>query len=200
MQKRADQKAPAHSTGRRGRNLSAALCGIVGRCILLLVILACLPVPAARLCGYEIFNVVSGSMEPAIPVGSAVFVRAAPPAQMAVGDVIAFHARGGTVITHRVVENDTDAGSIVTKGDANAQPDADTVAYNAVIGRIERHVPGLGWLLSIYTGGSGRVYLICFAAGGAVLSLLSVFLKRDVAEKAEEQTQQAEESGEQEPV
>lgn len=188
MQKRANEKKPAQSTGRRGRSLPAALCGVLGRIILLLVILACLPVPVARLCGYEIYDVVSGSMEPAIPVGSAVFVRSVSPMQLAPQDVIAFQSRG-TVITHRVVENNGLESSLVTQGDANAQPDPEAVPYSNVIGRVERSVPGLGWLLSSYTGGSGRLYLICFAAAGALLSLIPALSpkKRNENEAAPEE-------------
>ena len=177
MQKRADAKRPAHHTGRRGRSLPAALCGMLGRIMLLLVILACLPVPVARLCGYKVYNVVSGSMEPAVPVGSAVFVRSAPPAQLNAQDIIAFQSHG-TVITHRVVENNTLESSLVTQGDANLQPDPEPVPYADVIGRVERHVPGLGWLLGSYTSGSGRLYLICFAAAGALFSLLPALLQK----------------------
>ena len=126
MRRRADEKRPAHRTGRRGRSLPAALCGIVGRIILLLVILVCLPAPLARVCGYEVYNVVSGSMEPAIPVGSAVFVRPAPPAQLRAHALIAFYSHR-TVITHRVVENKTLENSLVTQGDANLQPDPEAV-------------------------------------------------------------------------
>lgn len=177
MQKRADKAPATENTGRRGRNLPAALCGVVGRIILALVILVCLPVPVMHLLGYEVYDVVSGSMEPAIPVGSAVFVHAAPPGQLQAGDVIAFHSRG-TTITHRVVENDAAASLITTQGDANEQPDIDKVPYSDVIGRVEKHVPMLGWMLSVYTGGSGRVYLICFAASGALLSIVSALLTR----------------------
>ena len=190
MKKRADEKRPAYGAGRRGRSLPAALCGMVGKCILLLVILACLPVPVARMCGYEVYDVVSGSMEPAIPVGSAVFVQSVPPAQIAAGDVIAFQSHG-TVITHRVVENNGPESSLTTQGDANAQPDPEAVAYGSVIGRVERHVPGLGWLLSAYTGGSGRMYLICLAVAGALLSLIPALVPN--RRKGAEEAQQAEE-------
>ncbi len=176
-QRRADGKQPAQSTGRRGKSLPAALCGAVGRIILLLVIVVCLPAPLARVCGYEVYNVVSGSMEPAIPVCSAVFVRPAPPAQLCAQDVIAFQSHG-TVITHRVVQNNTLESSLVTQGDANLQPDPEAVPYGSVIGRVERHVPGLGWLLGASTGASGRLYLVCLAAAGALLSLVPVLLQK----------------------
>ena len=191
MQKRVDEKSPAFCKGRRGRSLPAAFCGAVGKLILVLVILACLPVPVARLCGYEVYDVVSGSMEPAIPVGSAVFVRALPPAQIEAEDVIAFQSHD-RVITHRVVENNKPESSLVTQGDANAQPDPEAVPYGNVIGRVERHVPGLGWLLGTYTAGSGRIYLICFAAAGALLSLIPALAsgkRRETGEAQQDDSQ-----------
>lgn len=170
MRRTTDQKVFVQRTGRRGSNLPAALCRVVGTLILLCVIAACLPVPLAHLAGYEIYNIVSGSMEPAIPVGSAIYVQSVNPAQLMPGDVIAFQS-GGAVVAHRVVENDPLTSGIVTKGDANAREDRTPVQYSAVIGRVTRHVPMLGGLLSIYTGGAGRIYLLCFAAAGALLNL-----------------------------
>lgn len=177
MQQKAENKPHAHPgrTGRRGRNLPAALCGFIGRLVLVLVILACLPVPLAHLCGCEMYNVISGSMEPAIPVGSAVYVKPVQPDELAPGDVIAFTS-GSSVITHRVVEIDPRQGQITTKGDANALPDVSPVRYEEVIGRVERHIPALGGLLSVYAGGPGRMYLIAFAVGGALLSFAGSLL------------------------
>ena len=48
--------------------LIPALCNIVGTFILLSVIITCLPATVPRLLGYEVYNVVSGSMQPEIPV------------------------------------------------------------------------------------------------------------------------------------
>ncbi len=161
------ERPPAARRGRR----APALCGLVGRLLLVLVILACLPGPLARLLGSRIYAVVSGSMEPAIPVGSAVYVKPADPAQLAVGEVIAFQS-GQSVITHRVVQNDPAGGCILTQGDANSQPDMNPVRYREVIGRVEWHVPLLGALLGDYNGGAGRKALITLALAGALLSLL----------------------------
>ncbi len=186
MQRKAKDKPSAHTgrTGRRGRNLPAALCGFVGRLVLVLVILACLPVPLAHLCGCEMYNVISGSMEPAIPVGSAVYVKPVQPAEVQPGDVIAFYS-GGSVVTHRVVQNDPTQSRFVTKGDANAQPDVNPVRYSELIGRIQYHLPVLGGLLGVYAGGPGRGYLIGLAVAGALLSLLGGLLGRQGAAQSE---------------
>ena len=92
---------------KKRRNPAALLCNAAGTVILILLILACLPLTLPRLAGYRLYTVISGSMEPEIPVDSLVLVRGADPVQMAEGDVIAFYGAHGSsaVITHRVVGN-----------------------------------------------------------------------------------------------
>ena len=56
-----------------------ALCSGFGLALLVLVILLCLPLTVPRLLGYELYAIVTGSMEPAIPVGSVVYAKQAQP-------------------------------------------------------------------------------------------------------------------------
>lgn len=157
---------------RKGGGFLPALCNILGTLILLAVLAAVLPATLPRLFGYEIYNVLTGSMEPEIPVGSILYVKAAPPEEIGEGDVIAFNASDATIVTHRVVKNRLVEGEFVTKGDANAGEDLDTVDYARLIGRVEYHFPVLGGLMSLYTTGVGKAYVVCFAACGAMLNLL----------------------------
>ena len=53
----------------------ARICKIFGTVCLVAVILVCLPLTLPRVFGYEIYTVISGSMEPAISVGSLVYVQ-----------------------------------------------------------------------------------------------------------------------------
>ena len=154
------------------KKIIPAFCNVLGILILLLVIASCLPVTVPRLMGYEIYNVVSGSMEPEIPVGSVVYVSEAQPEEMEEGDVVAFWSRD-SVVTHRVVENRIVEGEFVTKGDANEEADMNAVPYDRLIGRVERHIPFLGSILMLYSSTIGKVYVICFAACGAMLNLLA---------------------------
>ena len=156
----------------RGGKLVPALCNFFGTLILILVIASCLPLTLPRLFGYEIYEVVSGSMEPEIPVGSVVYVAAVPPEEIQAEDVIAFRS-GQTIITHRVVTNRMLDGEFVTKGDANEQEDMNSVPYDSLIGRVEHHFPIVGRLMVVYTGTVGKVYVICFAACGAMLNMLA---------------------------
>lgn len=165
------------SKRRTSGGAASVLCNVFGVLILLSVILVCLPVTVPRWMGYEIYNVVSGSMEPEIPVGSAIYVHTEPPEQIAEGDVIAFQS-GDSVIAHRVVRNQSVEGTFTTKGDANAEQDMNPVSYDACIGKVTFHIPMLGDFMTILTGTVGKLYLLCFAACGAMLNVLASRLRQ----------------------
>lgn len=154
------------------KRLVAALCNIFGVLILLTVIGSSLLLMVPKLFGYEIYNVVSGSMEPEIPTGSLIFVAPAQPETVSEGEIIAFES-GDSIVTHRVVSNKKLEGEFITKGDANEQEDIGPVPYNSLVGRVERHVPYMGEFMAIYTTNVGKIYLVCFAACGAMLNILA---------------------------
>jgi signal peptidase I len=135
-----------------------------------------------QLLGYEIYDVVSGSMEPALPVGSVVYVEPVMPEEVAVGDIIAFSS-GDSVITHRVTENRIVEGEIYTKGDANDTADFSPVAYDQVIGRVKYHLPLLGQLLFLYGSTVGKIYALGFALCGLLLHRLGARIRQVPAEK-----------------
>ncbi len=161
---------------KKGGGLIPALCSILGTLILVAAILTVLPVTVPRLLGYEIYNVLSGSMEPEIPVGSVVYVKSADPAEIREDDIIAFNERG-SVVTHRVKQNRVVEGEFVTKGDANEAEDLWTVDYDDLIGKVSFHAPVLGSLMEMYTTGIGKIYLLLVAGCGAMLNLLGGKLK-----------------------
>lgn len=160
----------------RGGRIVPALCNILGTLILVSAILACLPAVVPGIFGGQVYCVVSGSMEPEIPVGSAVFVQEAVPEELKEGEIIAFRS-GETVITHRVAANHQVEGELSTKGDANAQEDMSRVPYQAVQGRVAFHVPMLGDFLTVLTSTAGKAYMLCFAACGAMLNILAARLR-----------------------
>ena len=130
-----------------------------------------------RFVGYEPYEVVSGSMEPEISVGSVVYVKYTEPEDIAEEDVIAFMS-GSSVIVHRVVQNRVTDREFVTKGDANAGEDLRTIHYSELIGRVEYHFPLIGRLMSLYTARIGKIYLLLVAACGAMLNMLAGSLRR----------------------
>lgn len=154
---------------RRGR-FPAAICKTLSVLILIAVVAVCVPMTVPRLLGYEVYVVVSGSMEPAIPVGSAIYVEAAVPEEVAEGDVIAFYNEGA-VITHRVLENRFVSGEFITKGDANAEPDMHPVAYGSLIGRMALSIPFMGSVMAVCSGTAGKIYLVCGVLGAVLLQL-----------------------------
>ena len=148
-----------------------ALCSVIGTLMLLVVIAATIPLTVPNFMGYEIFNVVSGSMEPTIPVGSIIYVKEIDPVEIESGDIIAFQS-GDSVIMHRVTQNKVVEGTFTTKGDANNGEDMNDVPYDNLIGIVVKHVPILGQLLILFGSTFGRVCMVCFAACGAVLNIL----------------------------
>lgn len=157
---------------RRGAGIIPVFCNILGTLILIAVIGSSLAVTVPRLMGYGIYNVVSPSMEPEIPVGSVIYVKEAEAEEIEPGEVIAFNGSNFTVV-HRVVENRTVEGTFTTKGDANEKEDVNAVEYSALIGRVTAHFPVLGGLMEIYCSTVGKAYALCFAACGAMLNILA---------------------------
>lgn len=156
--------------------MAAAVCRLFGCIILAVVIAALLPITIPHFMGYEIFNVVSGSMEPEIPIGSAAYVKPAEPAYLESGDIIAFKSEG-EVIMHRVVKNFQLDGYLTTQGDANEQEDLGQVLYQNVIGKVVRHFPYLGQLMWILSSSTGKVLMMCLALCGALLNILASRIK-----------------------
>ncbi|MCL2455299.1 MAG: signal peptidase I [Micrococcales bacterium] len=118
------------------------------------------------LAGAVPYTVLTGSMAPAIPVGS--LVVAAPREAVAVGDVITFQrSRDGQVVTHRVVGvgASTDGRlAYTTRGDANTVADLDVVRPEQVHGVVWYHVPHLGRLAVLLTGPQRQAAVTSVAA------------------------------------
>lgn len=162
----------SHERKKGGRIILPALCSIVGTLIILLVIALLLPTTLTRFMGYEVFNVISESMEPAFPMGSMVFVRPTDAHEIEVGDVIAFYS-GGAVVIHRVTGNRSYEGKFNTKGDANEEEDINAVPYDQVIGIVEKHVPYLGELTAMLATPLGKIYLFVLLLCGVLFNVLA---------------------------
>ena len=131
----------------------------LGTLIITLAVVTVLSLTLPRAAGLNAYVVVSGSMEPNYPVNCVVYSKATNPAELKTGEVIMFTnpSRGSTPITHRVVTNDPAIGSIVTKGDANANVDVSPVSYDNVIGKVVMHVPYLGYTALVFSSLIGRI-------------------------------------------
>lgn len=105
-----------------------------------------------RLFGYEIYTVMSGSMEPTYHVGSLIYVKPTDANTLQKGDVITFMADESTVVTHRIDEIITEmddkgveTSKFRTKGDANNATDGKLVHYKNVLGKPDFSIPLLGY-------------------------------------------------------
>ena len=90
--------------------------------------------------------VYSGSMEPAIPVGSIVVIKPVDPETLTIGDIICFkiESESPTTVTHRIIN--ITAQGFITKGDANEDPDTWIVKKENVVGKVIATIPYLGYL------------------------------------------------------
>lgn len=147
-----------------------------------LVILLAILLVGVRLAGIQVYAVLSGSMEPAYPVGCLIYVKETDSVQ--VGDAITFYLDEDTIATHRVIEilgaeEGATALAYRTRGDANEAADGDPVPASQVIGKPFFAIPYLGYLANYIQHPPGKYMAI---AAGALLLLL-VFLPDVFQEK-----------------
>ena len=74
-----------------------------GHSLLIIIVAAYLPITIPSASGYEIYTVISGSMEPAIPTGSLVYVKYIQPEEIQTEDVIAFYGTDAMVLLSLIV-------------------------------------------------------------------------------------------------
>ena len=124
---------------------------IVSTFLLTAAIVVAFLISGVRLLGFQVFGVLSGSMEPTYPTGSLIYVRKVDQSDLRVNDIITFSKSPSVIATHRIVEivPDESNPSLVryrTKGDANAVVDDELVSFHNVIGRASFCVPQLGYM------------------------------------------------------
>jgi signal peptidase len=157
---------------------AAAALGVLGYCALLAG-------------GLKPVVVYSGSMEPALPIGSLVALRETPAARVAAGDVITFDDpyEHGHLVTHRVVSVfETPRGRVYrTKGDANAAVDPWQITLPGNVGTPSLVIPYAGYVLLYAERPAVRQLVIVAFAGLLLLSLLRRIWRRAPDLAAEEQ-------------
>jgi signal peptidase I len=120
----------------------------------------------------------SGSMEPAINVGSIVVVK--PAERYQVGDVITFGADTQTQIptTHRIIATNVENGATMftTKGDANEDPDSNKTSVSEVQGKVVFTVPHAGFVLDFAKKPMGFTLMIAVPAAIIIVDeLMRIF-------------------------
>ncbi|WP_226682156.1 signal peptidase I [Sutcliffiella horikoshii] len=111
--------------------------------------------------GKTMMIVLSGSMEPTIPTGSAIFVEeVTDPTQLKVGDVITFESpihENTRIITHRITEvASTVPLEFIAQGDNNQAADPMPIPAENILGKhSDITVPYLGYVLSFLQSKKG---------------------------------------------
>ncbi len=134
---------------------------------------------------YRAYVVESASMAPQIPTGSLVLVDTG--AEPEAGDVISFRVGQG-VTTHRLLDIDAD-GTLVTKGDANAQADPFVATSQDIVGTVVGVSPGLGMAVQFLQTPAGLASLLLVVAAAAVLLSAITGHRDDEPEPHDQETQ-----------
>lgn len=152
---------PMKTIGRLARMLGS----LYAIALIALVAASLLP----RLFGYTPYTVLSGSMEPQLPVGSLIYVHSVDPASLQPGDTITFYRSDGAVVTHQIYEVNADEQTVGTQGIANVGPDgsvahdAEATPFSQVIGTPVLCVPYLGYVNAYCTTPPGLYIVIAIA-------------------------------------
>ena len=136
---------------------------VIGATILALTVLP----PVLR---YQTYVVQSGSMEPAIHVGSVIVATAVDPNSLKTGDIITFIRPGDQEsITHRIVgiNGGPNGRTFVTQGDANGTPDQGEIRFDRLAGKVQFSIPYIGYAFGFI--GSQQMRFLFIVVPGMLL-------------------------------
>jgi len=130
--------------------------------IAILLIISTFEIPG----NFKVMTVLSGSMEPAIKMGSIVVIK--PADDYKIGDIITFGPITKTKppTTHRIVDMRVIEGipSYITQGDTNNAPDPKEVSKGEIIGKVLFSVPYAGYAVDAARKPIGFALLIIIPA------------------------------------
>ena len=163
--------------------------GMLVTVLLVLSVLLCLYVVVqvlsrgyVNICGFMLFRVVTGSMEPTIPVGALLITHQVDISTVELGDIICFRTQEaeiwGKIVTHRVVEilENTDGSLLLcTKGDANMVADGYFVTAGNFVGKVVWHTGENSAMASVFAfftnkvGFLGCIVFPCLLLAGLIM-------------------------------
>lgn len=141
-----------------------------------------------QLLGLEVLVVQSGSMEPAYPTGSLVYLKKVDADKLDVGDVVTFKLSANVQGTHRIIEVVEQDGQRLfrTKGDANEHADNGLLHPNDIVGQVIFGIPMMGYAIAYIQNPPGTYIAIAVGALLVMLTFLPDLLFEDSKEKEEE--------------
>jgi len=130
--------------------------------VALLLIVSVFPITG----NYKMMIVQSGSMEPAIKMGSIVMVK--PVDDYKINDVISFGeiTRTKAPTTHRIYDMKVEGGEpiYITKGDVNNAPDTGEIKKEDIVGKVLFSVPFVGYAVDFAKKPMGFALIIIVPA------------------------------------
>jgi signal peptidase I len=156
-------------------NLLRTVCAWIAIFVLITAIAA---VALPYLFNVQLRAVLTGSMEPELPVGALVLIVPAAYEEIALGDDITYvRNNNGTVVTHRVVEKNVQAQTVTTQGLTNNTADP-PVPYENVLGKVRGHIPFVGRSFIFLSTTYGKIISI-----GIIIMLLLLSVASNQKEK-----------------
>ena len=147
--------------------------GVSSTVLVVLMVLCAVFLMGSRILGYQVYTVLTGSIEPEYNVGDLIYVKKVDVNTIKVDDPITFVLNENlTVATHRVVRIDAENQRCYTKGDANQIEDNDPVHFNNVLGVPQFAIPKLGYVSNFIQNPPGMYITI----GVGILLIAAVFL------------------------
>ncbi|MBQ7104428.1 MAG: signal peptidase I [Bacilli bacterium] len=89
--------------------------------------------------GYRLYTIATGSMEPELTVGDVILVEETKFEDLKVKDVITYESKvagmEGMIVTHRIIDMNTETKELITRGDANDADDP-LITFDQVQGKV----------------------------------------------------------------
>ncbi|MBE6671643.1 MAG: signal peptidase I [Ruminococcaceae bacterium] len=165
------------------KNTFKKVWNIISSVLVTIVVLCAIFLMGSRILGYQVYTVLSGSMEPNYSVGDLLYVKETDVSTIKVGDPITFILNEELVVaTHRVVRIDAEKQHFYTKGDANETEDSSPVHFKNVIGVPKFSIPLLGYVSNYIQNPPGMYVTI----GAGVVVVILVFLPDMLNKKKDE--------------
>lgn len=165
------------------RTLARRVASGVSTALMAIAIVLAVALVGVRLIGFDVYAVLSGSMEPTYKTGSVIYVQSCEADDVQVGDPITFVLNEDLVVaTHRVVSIDEDAGAFTTKGDANSAIDGSPVLFENLLGKPVFTIPYLGYLVAYIQEPPGTYVAIAVCALLVMIAFLPDLFAKDAEE------------------
>ncbi len=131
--------------------------------------------PLPTVFGWGSAVVLSGSMEPELPVGTLILIHKEN--SYKAGEIVTYEDEYGNLVTHRLVSLEN--GEAITKGDANNTEDASFTA-SKIYGKVKAVLPGVGGIILWLKTPLGICTILLI---GGLLIIISSYFKRKVDQK-----------------